>query len=202
MAFSRAESELSIISKKDKLNNNSLSSIIHNFLEYKSVDEEYKVGQKIIKKNDQNEIESSSSENKKINIISALKNLSQAKYISELLSKVFAQNNSSKVYIFFPNPDLIQLIKFFDDESNIESCTSSHLFNTKILNYDYVLFPNMNEGLFPFIKLNDSTISDSEKKKFESLSQNEQEKKISDIFYRIIDKAKHCLLYTSPSPRD
>ena len=45
----------------------------------------------------------------------------------------------------------------------------------------------MNEGLFPFIKLNDSSISDDEKKKFESLSQNEQEKKISDIFYNIID---------------
>ncbi len=94
-----------------------------------------------------------------------------------MLSKVFAKNNSSKVYIFFPNPDLIQLIKFFDDESNIELCTSIHLFNTKILDYDHVLFPNMNEGLFPFIKLNDSDISDSDKKKFESLSQNEQEKK-------------------------
>ena len=198
VAFSRAESELSIISKKDKLNDNSLSSIIHNFLEYKSVNEEYKIGQKTIKKIDQNKIESTSSENKKINIISALKNLSQAKYISELLSKVFAKNNSSKVYIFFPNPDLIQLIKFFDDESNIELCTSIHLFNTKILDYDYVLFPNMNEGLFPFTKLNDPAISDSEKKKFESLSQNEQEKKISDIFYKIIDKAKQVhLIYDS-----
>ena len=56
----------------------------------------------------------------------------------------------------------------------------------------------MNEGLFPFIKLNDSSISDDEKKKFESLSQNEQEKKISDIFYNIIDKAKQVhLLYDS-----
>ena len=56
----------------------------------------------------------------------------------------------------------------------------------------------MNEGLFPFIKLNDSHISDSEKKKFESLSQNEQEKKISDIFYRIINKAKQVhLIYDS-----
>ena len=198
VAFSRAESELSIISKKDKLNNNSLSSIIHNFLEYKSVNEEYKIGQKTIKKNDKNKIESSSSENKKIKIIPALKNLSQAKYISELLSKVFAKNNSSKVYIFFPNPDLIQLIKFFDDESNIELCTSIHLFNTKILDYDHVFFPNMNEGLFPFVKLNDSDISDSDKKKFESLSQNEQEKKISDIFYKIIDKAKQVhLIYDS-----
>ena len=35
----------------------------------------------------------------------------------------------------------------------------------------------MNEGLFPFIKLNDSSISEDEKKKFESLSQNEQEKR-------------------------
>jgi len=56
----------------------------------------------------------------------------------------------------------------------------------------------MNEGLFPFIKLNDSSISDSQKKKFESLSQNEQEKKISDIFYKIIDKAKQVhLIYDS-----
>ena len=35
-------------------------------------------------------------------------------------------------------------------------------------------------------------------KKFESLSQNEQEKKISDIFYRIINKAKQVhLIYDS-----
>ena len=158
----------------------------------------YKIGQKTIKKNDQNKIESGNTKNKKINIISALKNLSQAEYISELLSKVFAKDNFSKVYIFFPNPGLIKLIKLFDDELNIELCTSTHLFNTKILDYDHVIFPNMNEGLFPFIKLNDSSISDDEKKKFESLSQNEQEKKISDIFYNIIDKAKQVhLLYDS-----
>ena len=198
VAFSRAESELSIISKKDKLNNNSLSSIINDFLEYKSVAKEYKIGQKTTRKINQNKIESSSSENKRINIISALKNLSQAEYISSLLSKVFAKNKSSKVYIFFPNPDLIQLIKLFNNELNIELCTSTHIFNTKILDYDYVLFPNMNEGLFPFIKLNDSAISDSEKKKFESLSQHEQEKKISDIFYAIIDRAKEVhLIYDS-----
>ena len=198
VAFSRAESELSVISKKDKLNTNSLSSIIHDFLEYKKAKKEYKIGQKTIKKNDQNKIESSNTENKKINIISALKNLSQAEYISKLLSKVFAKDKSSKVYIFFPNLSLIKLIKLFDDELNIELCTSSHLFNTKILDYDHVIFPNMNEGLFPFIKLNDSSISDDEKKKFESLSQNEQEKKISDIFYNIIDKAKQVhLLYDS-----
>ena len=198
VAFSRAESELCIISKKDNLNNNSLSSIIHNFLEYKTVTEEYKIGQKTIKKNDQNKIEFSNTKNKKINIISALKNLSQAEYISKLLSKVFAKDKSSKVYIFFPNPDLIKLIKLFDDELNLELCTSTHLFNTKILDYDHVIFPNMNEGLFPFKKLNDSSISDYEKKKFESLSQNEQEKKISDIFYNIIDKAKQVhLLYDS-----
>ena len=159
---------------------------------------EYKIGQKTIKKNDQNKIESSNTENKKINIISALKNLSQAEYISKLLSKVFAKEKSSKVYIFFPNPSLIKLIKLFDDELNIKLCTSTHLFNTKILDYDHVIFPNMNEGLFPFIKLNDSSISDDKKKKFESLSQNEQEKKISDIFYNIIDKAKQVhLLYDS-----
>ena len=68
VAFSRAESELSVISKKDNLNNNSLSSIIHNFLEYKKVTEEYKIGQKTIKKNDQNKIESGNTKNKKINI--------------------------------------------------------------------------------------------------------------------------------------
>ena len=135
VAFSRAESELSVISKKDNLNNNSLSSIIHDFLEYKKATEEYKTGQKTIKKNDQNKIESSNNENKKINIISALKNLSQAEYISELLSKVFAKDKSSKVYIFFPNPDLIKLVKLFDDELNIELCNSTHLFNTKILAY-------------------------------------------------------------------
>ncbi len=198
VAFSRAESELSIISKKDKLINNSLSSIIHDFLEYKKATTEYKIGQKTIKKNDQNKIEFSNTKNKKINIISALKNLSQAEYISKILSKVFAKDKSSKVYIFFPNPSLIKLIKLFDDEFNLELCTSTHLFNTKILDYDHALFPNMNEGLFPFIKINDSSISDSEKKKFESLSQNEQEKKISDIFYNIIDKAKQVhLLYDS-----
>ena len=198
VAFSRAESELSVISKKDNLNNNSLSSIIHDFLEYKKATDKYKIGQKIIKKNDQNKIESSNNKNKKINIISALKNLSQAEYISELLSKVFARDKCSKVYIFFPNPDLIKLVKLFDHELNIELCNSTHLFNTKILDYDHALFPNMNEGLFPFIKLNDSNISDSEKKKFESLSQDEQEKKISDIFYRIINKAKQVhLIYDS-----
>ena len=198
VAFSRAESELCIISKKDKLNNNSLASILHNFLKYKSVKEEYKIGQKTIRKNKQNKIESICTENKKINFISALKNLSQAEYISKLISKVFTKNKSSKIYIFFPNPDLIHLIKIFDNELNIESCTSTHLFHTKILDYDYVLFPNMNEGQFPFTKLNDSSISDSEKKKFESLSQKEQEKKISDIFYNIIDKAKQVhLIYDS-----
>ena len=198
VAFSRAEIELSVISKKDNLNNNSLSSIIHDFLEYKKATDEYKIGQKTIKKNYQNKIESNNNENKKINIISALKNLSQAEYISELLSKVFARDKCSKVYIFFPNPDLIKLVKLFDHELNIELCNSTHLFNTKILDYDHALFPNMNEGLFPFIKLNDSNISDSEKKKFESLSQNEQEKKISDIFYRIINKAKQVhLIYDS-----
>jgi len=198
VAFSRAESELCIISKKDNLNNNSLASILHNFLKYKSVTEEYKIGQKTIRKNKQNKIESICTENKKINFISALKNLSQAEYISKLISKVFTKNKSSKIYIFFPNPDLIHLIKIFDNELNIESCTSTHLFHTKILDYDYVLFPNMNEGQFPFTKLNDSSISDSEKKKFESLSQKEQEKKISDIFYNIIDKAKQVhLIYDS-----
>ncbi len=198
VAFSRAESELCIISKKDKLNSNSLASILHNFLKYKSVKEEYKIGQKTIRKNKQNKIESICTENKKINFISALKNLSQAEYISKLISKVFTKNKSSKIYIFFPNPDLIHLIKIFDNELNIELCTSTHLFHTKILDYDYVLFPNMNEGQFPFTKLNDSSISDSEKKKFESLSQKEQEKKISDIFYNIIDKAKQVhLIYDS-----
>ena len=198
VAFSRAESELCIISKKDKLNSNSLASILHNFLKYKSVTEEYKIGQKTIRKNKQNKIESICTENKKINFISALKNLSQAEYISKLISKVFTKNKSSKIYIFFPNPDLIHLIKIFDNELNIELCTSTHLFHTKILDYDYVLFPNMNEGQFPFTKLNDSSISDSEKKKFESLSQKEQEKKISDIFYNIIDKAKQVhLIYDS-----
>ena len=59
VAFSRAESELSVISKKDKLNSNSLSSIIHDFLECKKAMQEYKIGQKTIKKNDQNKIESS-----------------------------------------------------------------------------------------------------------------------------------------------
>ena len=127
VAFSRAESELSVISKKDNLNNNSLSSIIHDFLEYKKVTEEYKIGQKTIKKNDQNKIESGNTKNKKINIISALKNLSQAEYISELISKVFAKDNFCKVYIFFPNPGLIKLIKLFDNELNIESVSYTHL---------------------------------------------------------------------------
>ena len=74
VAFSRAESELSVISKKDKLNSNSLSSIIHDFLEFKKAMQEYKIGQKTIKKNDKTKIEGRSSEKKKIKIISALIN--------------------------------------------------------------------------------------------------------------------------------
>ena len=93
VAFTRAERELFIISDNSKKQNSkthSFSSLVNDFLVYKSRIDIYKIGKKIINdtdsKNTENEL--NNIENKVINIRYTSKNVNQAKYVSNTLSEI------------------------------------------------------------------------------------------------------------------
>ena len=56
----------------------------------------------------------------------------------------------------------------------------------------------MNEGFFPFTDIKEGVLSNSEKQKFDNLSQYDQENMVSNVFYRLIDNSKEVhLIYDS-----
>ena len=114
VAFTRAENELYIISKKDNSGVKTFSGLIQEFLDYKSTSDNYSLGKKIINKNNLNITKSIPIDlkKKKINIISTSKNVKQAKYLSETLSKIYSKDKSTKVYIFCANEKLESLLIF------------------------------------------------------------------------------------------
>ncbi|MDG1247132.1 MAG: PD-(D/E)XK nuclease family protein, partial [Flavobacteriaceae bacterium] len=200
VAFTRAEKELYIISKKDNPGVNTFSSLIQSFLDHKSTPDQYSIGNKHVFENNQLKIEPKLNklEKKKINIISTSKNVNQAKYISDTLSKIYTKDRSAKVYVFFANQKLKKLVNFYDDEKKLKLSSNYHLFDSKIPAYDYVLITNMNEGFFPFSDIKEGVLSNSDKLEFDNMSQYEQENKISNIFYEVINKSKEIhLIYDS-----
>ena len=105
VAFTRAEKELFIvsnISKKDNSETNSFSSLIKDFLVYKSSSDKYTIGEKIINEYNPNtpQYESNDINKKIINVRSTSKNVNQAKYVSDTLSKIYDKDNQQK-FIFF-----------------------------------------------------------------------------------------------------
>jgi ATP-dependent exoDNAse (exonuclease V) beta subunit len=122
VAFTRAEKELYVISKKDNPGVNTFSSLIQSFLDYKSKPDQYSIGEKHRYENNQNRDESNSNnlQKKKINIISTSKNVNQAKYLSDTLSKIYSEDSSAKVYVFFANQKLVKLVDFYDNEQKFK----------------------------------------------------------------------------------
>ena len=199
VAFTRAEKELFIISKKDNLETNSFSSLIQDFLVHKSSSDKYTIGEKMIisKKNiDQSD---SNNQNKKIiNVRSTSKNVNQAKYVCDTLSKIYDKDESAKVYVFFGNENLVDLVNIFDTNENLKISSNQHFLDSGSSEYDYIIITNMNEGLFPFSTIKENVIEESEKIKFDNKSQEEQENHIHDLFYDLIHKAKEVhLIYDS-----
>jgi ATP-dependent exoDNAse (exonuclease V) beta subunit len=200
VAFTRAEKELYVISKKDYPGVNTFSSLIQSFLNYKSKPDQYSIGEKYRYENNQNRDESNSNnlQKKKINIISTSKNVNQAKYLSDTLSKIYSEDSSAKVYVFFANQKLVKLVDFYDNNKNLKFTSNYHLFDSKISAYDHVIITNMNEGFFPFSDIKEGVLSNSEKLEFDEMSQYDQENKISKIFYELINKSKEIhLIYDS-----
>ncbi|MBT4324180.1 MAG: UvrD-helicase domain-containing protein [Cryomorphaceae bacterium] len=200
VAFTRAEKELYVISKKDNPGVNTFSSLIQSFLDYKSKPDQYSIGEKHRYENNQNRDESNSNniQKKKINIISTSKNVNQAKYLSDTLSKIYSEDSSAKVYVFFANQKLVKLVDFYDNNKNLKFTSNYHLFDSKISTYDHVIITNMNEGFFPFSDIKEGVLSNSEKIEFDEMSQYDQENKISKIFYELINKSKEIhLIYDS-----
>ena len=159
VAFTRAEKELFIISKKDNSETNTFSSLIQDFLVLKSNSDKYTIGEKLMisKKNcDQSD---SNTQNKKIiNIRSTSKNVNQAKYVSDTLLKIYDKDESAKVYIFFGNDNLVDLVNIFDTNENLKISSNQHILESGSSNYDYVIITNMNEGFFPFSTINEGVI--------------------------------------------
>jgi len=200
VAFTRAEKELFIISKKDNLETNSFSSLIKDFLAYKSITNKYTIGEKIISKTNLNTPLDKSNDIKKkiINVKSTSKNVNQAKYVSDILSKIYDKEKSAKVYVFFGNENLVDLVNIFDTNENLKISSNHHILESDSSCYDYVIMTNMNEGLFPFSTINDGVIKESEKIKFDNKSQQEQEHHIHNLFYKLIHDAKEVhLIYDS-----
>lgn len=200
VAFTRAENELYIISKKDNSGVKTFSGLIQEFLDYKSTSDNYSLGKKIINKNNLNITKPIPIDlkKKKINIISTSKNVKQAKYLSETLSKIYSKDKSAKVYVFFANEKLVKLVNFYDNNLNLNFSSNYHPFDSKISNYDHLIITNMNEGFFPFTDIKEGVLSKSEKQKFDNLSQYDQENMVSNVFYRLIDNSKEVyLIYDS-----
>ena len=200
VAFTRAEKELYIISKRTNSNVLTLSSIIQDYLNHKLELEKLTIGKKT--KNqiilDKHNLNTNDQKTKKINIISTSKNVNQARYISDTLSKIYRKKKSAKVYVYFANNRLASLVNFFDDDNNLNFTSNHHILDSKILNYDNVLISNMNEGFFPSIDVKDGYLSTSQKEEFDKMSQFEQENKISKIFYKLINSSKEVhLIYDS-----
>ena len=144
------------------------------------------------------ESNSNNLQKKKINIISTSKNVNQAKYLSDTLSKIYSEDSSAKVYVFFANQKLVKLVDFYDNNKNLKFTSNYHLFDSKISTYDHVIITNMNEGFFPFSDIKEGVLSNSEKLEFDEMSQYDQENKISKIFYELINKSKEIhLIYDS-----
>jgi len=200
VAFTRAENELYIISKKDNSGVKTFSGLIQEFLDYKSTSDNYSLGEKIINKNNLTITKPIPIDlkKKKINIISTSKNVKQAKYLSETLSKIYSKDKSAKVYVFFANEKLVKLVNFYDNNLNLNFSSNYHPFDSKISKYDHLIITNMNEGFFPFSDIKEGVLSKSEKQKFDNLSQYDQENMVSNVFYKLIDNSKEVyLIYDS-----
>ncbi len=203
VAFTRAERELFIISDNSKKQNSkthSFSSLVNDFLVYKSRIDIYKIGKKIINdtdsKNTENEL--NNIENKVINIRYTSKNVNQAKYVSNTLSEIYNKDKSAKVYVFFGNEKLVNLVNIYDTNQYLRLSSYNHFLDLKSLDYDYVIMTNMNEGFFPFTDINNVILEESKKIKFDNKSQEEQEEYIHNLFYELIDRAKEVhLIYDS-----
>ncbi len=110
----------------------------------------------------------------------------QAKYISDTLSTIYNKNNTAKVYVFFSNHKLANLVNLFN--SNYISMSSNyHILDYDNSKYDHVIISNMNEGLFPFHKINNDHVSETKKNEFENFNLIEKEKNISNLFYSLIE---------------
>ena len=136
VAFTRAERELFIISDNSKKQNsktNSFSSLVNDFLVYKSRIDIYKIGKKIINdtdsKNTENEL--NNIENKVINIRYTSKNVNQAKYVSNTLSEIYNKDKSAKVYVFFGNEKLVNLVNIYDTNQNLKFSSNNHFLDLK-----------------------------------------------------------------------
>ena len=199
VAFTRAEKELFIISKKDNSETNTFSSLIQDFLVLKSSSDKYTIGEKMIISKKNSDQSDSNNQNKKIiNVRSTSKNVNQAKYVSDTLLKIYDKDESAKVYVFFGNDNLVDLVNIFDTNENLKISSNQHILESGSSDYDYVIITNMNECFFPFSTINESVIKESEKIKFENKSQQEQENNIHDLFYDLINKAKEVhLIYDS-----
>ena len=200
VAFTRAENELFIISKKDNSGVNTFSGLIQEFLDHKSISDNYSLGKKLLNKNNLNITKPKpiDSNKKKINIISTSKNVKQAKYLSETLSKIYSKDNSAKVYVFFANEKLVKLVNFYDNNLNLKFSSNYHPFDSKVSKYDHLIITNMNEGFFPFSDIKGGVLPKSEKEKFDNLSQYDQENMVSTVFYKLIDNSKEVhLIYDS-----
>jgi len=199
VAFTRAEKELIIISKKDNLETNSFSSLIKDFLVHKSSSDKYTIGEKMIISKKNIDQSYSNNQNKKIiNVRSTSKNVNQAKYVSDTLSKIYDKDKSAKVYVFFGNENLVDLVNVFDTNENLKISSNQHILESGSKDFDYIIITNMNEGFFPFSNINEGVIKEAEKIKFDNKSQQEQENHIHDLFYNLINKAKEVhLIYDS-----
>ncbi len=114
------------------------------------------------------------------------------------MSKIYSEDSSAKVYVFFANQKLVKLVDFYDNNKNLKFTSNYHLFDSKISTYDHVIITNMNEGFFPFSDIKEGVLSNSEKLEFDEMSQYDQENKISKIFYELINKSKEIhLIYDS-----
>ena len=192
VAFTRAEKELYILANNNKVRPNSISFLIKEFLDYKSCKNNFSFGKKIkydIRSDNKEKLDLSG----KIKIISTSGNVNQAKYISDTLSTIYNKNNTAKVYVFFSNHKLANLVNLFN--SNYISMSSNyHILDYDNSKYDHVIISNMNEGLFPFNEINNDYVSETKKKEFENLNLIEKEKNISNLFYSLIENSKEVHL--------
>ncbi len=192
VAFTRAEQELYILANNNKVTPNSISFLIKEFLDFKSCKNNFSFGKKIksdIRSDNKEKLDLSG----KIKIISTSGNVNQAKYISDTLSTIYNKNNTAKVYVFFSNHKLANLVNLFN--SNYISMSSNyHILDYDNSKYDHVIISNMNEGLFPFQEINNDHVSETKKKEFENLNLIEKEKNISNLFYSLIENSKEVHL--------
>ena len=192
VAFTRAEKELYILANNNKVRPNSISFLIKEFLDYKSCKNNFSFGKKIkydIRSDNKEKLDLSG----KIKIISTSGNVNQAKYISDTLSTIYNKNNTAKVYVFFSNHKLANLVNLFNS-NHISMSPNYHILDYDNSKYDHVIISNMNEGLFPFNEINNDNVSETKKKEFENLNLIEKEKNISNLFYSLIENSKEVHL--------